>query len=149
MNNQPIPPLQNPPVSVHPVTAPQLPTTTGEVTNQNILTNLKNKLNSSSKGTKILIIVITALFFLIFLLAILVALVGKKKVAVVLTPSPSPISVSPAPQIIFNASRYATDEAVLKIESNLTEIQKQLESGDVRESALSIPSPEFNINFTK
>jgi hypothetical protein len=76
-------------------------------------------------------------------------LFGKRTKTPTLTPTPTPISASPTPQIILNASRYATDSGVLKIESDLNNIQKQLDQTDVKQSDLKIPDMDFNINFNK
>ncbi len=111
--------------------------------------NLKTKFNNLPKNTKILLIVITILLLIIFLLSILVAMFGKKQTAIVATPTPSPISVTPGPNVILNASRYATDSGVLKIESDLNDIQKQLETTDVKQTDLNIPNLDYNINFNQ
>ncbi len=116
---------------------------------QNLVDNLKLKFNVLPKNTKILVITIAVLFLIIFLLSILVALFGKKQTVVIATPTPSSISVTPAPNVILNASRYATDSGVLKIESDLNNIQKQLESTDVKQTDLTLPNIDFNINFNK
>ncbi len=111
--------------------------------------NLKLKFNALPKNTRILVVFIVALFFIIFALSILVALFGKKQNRPVLLPSPSPISVTPAPNVILNASRYATDSGVLKIEDDLKNFQKQLDTSDVKQTDLSAPNLDFNINFQR
>lgn len=116
---------------------------------KNKIGNLKEKFNSYSKNTRILIVVIAVMFVVIILLSIMVMLFGKKSVLPTATPTPSPVTASPAPNVILNASRYATDSGVLKIESDLQAIQKQLDGSDVKETDLSIPNLDFNINFNK
>ncbi len=111
--------------------------------------DLKIKFNNLSKNSKILVVTIAVIFLIILVLSVLVALFGKRQRLPVLTASPTPIAVTPPPNIILNASRYATDSGVLKIESNLNEIQKQLEASDVKQSNLSVPNLDFNINFNK
>jgi hypothetical protein len=113
------------------------------------LDSVKEKFNSLPKNKKITVVAIAVMFSLIFLLLILTSLLGKKQIAIIATPSPSPISVTPIPNVILNASRYATDSAVLKIESDLNGIQKQLDSSDVKQSDLSLPNMDFNINFNQ
>jgi hypothetical protein len=123
-------------------------TTTSNNSNKvNIPEKLKTKFNSYPKNVKILIVVVVAFFVIIFFLTILAAMFGKKQQVVYATPTPSPISGSPQPEVILNASRYATDEGVLKIESELKDFQKQLDSSDVKQTDLSIPSLDFDVNF--
>lgn len=116
---------------------------------QKLIDKLRDKFNSLSKNTKILIIVGVVTFGIIFLLSILVALFGKKKIVNV-APSPTPlVQVTNPPEVILNASRYATDSGVLKIESDLKDIQKQIEKTDVRESDFNLPNIDFNIKFSQ
>lgn len=114
-----------------------------------LLQNLKIKFDNANKQTKIIVIVVAVLFGIILLLSILVALFGKKQHVPILLPTPTPISASPAPNVILNASRYATDSGVLKIESDLNNFQKQLDTTDVKQSDLSVPNLDFNINFNQ
>ncbi len=114
---------------------------------QNLKANLIIKFNALSKNTKMLVIVMAVLFLIIFLLSILVALFGKKQTVIVATPTPAPLSVSPTPEVILNASRYATDSGVLKIETDLRGFQNDLNSKDVRQTDLTPPTLDFNITF--
>ena len=113
------------------------------------MASLKEKFNKFPKNTKIAIIVVGVLFFILFVLSILSAMFGKKQTTVVITPSPSPVSVTPIPNVVLGASRYATDSGVLKIETDLNNFQQQLDSSDVKQSDLSIPNVDYNINFNQ
>ena len=114
------------------------------------LKTLKEKFDSMPKNTRIMVTIVGVLFLILIILALLSALFGKKQTGVVvITPSPSPISVTPIPNVILNASRYATDSGVLKIESDLNGFQKQLDSSDVKQSDLSLPNIDYNINFNQ
>lgn len=110
---------------------------------------LMSKFNSYSKNTKILIIALVVTFFSLFLLTIVSSLFVKKTVPPLPTPTPVPPSVSPEPNVVLNASRYATDSGVLKMESDFNDFQKQLDASDVKQTDLSIPNLDFNINFNK
>lgn len=111
--------------------------------------DLKNKFNSFSKRTRVLMIVLTVMFLLIFILSIFASLFGKRKSVTLATPTPSPLGASPAPNVVLNASRYATDSGVLKLESDFNNLQLILNASDVKESALTPPTLDFNINFNK
>lgn len=113
-----------------------------------VVENLKTKFMALPKNIKMMVIIVAGLFLVILLLLVLVMLFGKRTKTPTLTPTPTPISASPTPQVILNASRYATDSGVLKIESDLNSIQKQLDQTDVKQSDLKIPDMDFNINFT-
>lgn len=139
------------PVAPPPTTPPSgSPTPQGSAPKASTpINNLKDKFNSFPKNTKILVIAVIVLFLIIFVLSMLTALFGKKRTGPIATPSPTPISETPQPEIILNASRYATDEGVLKIEKDLKDIRKQLDDSDVKQTDLSIPSLDFNINFNQ
>lgn len=142
---QPVPtqPQPVPPVQVQ----PQVPSTPNKF-NLNI-ENIKQSFAALPKNTRTMLTVVAILFLIIFVLLILVSLFGKRKTAVVSTPTPQPVSLSPTPQVILNASRYATDSGVLKIESELKNIQNQLNAGDVKQTDLNLPSLDFDINFNQ
>ncbi|SRR5258708_6280850 len=127
----------------------KVPVQTPQAKFKNLTENLKEKFNKSSKNTKLIIMIVVVLLSIIFFLSILVALFGKKPVALTPIPSPTSIAVSPAPIVILGASRYATDSGVLKIEGDLNNIQKQLETIDVKQSDLNIPTMDFNITFSQ
>lgn len=125
------------------------PVSTPPVMKQTPIEKIKNKFNSLPKNTKILVIVVVGVFLIIFLLSVFVGLFGRKKVIPVATPSPTPIAETPIPNVILNASRYATDSGVLKIESDLQGFSKQLDGSDVKLSDLTLPNLDFNINFNQ
>lgn len=112
-----------------------------------VVENLKSKFIALPKNTKMLVTIVAGLFLVILLLSVLVMLFGKRTKTPTLAPTPTPISASPTPQVILNASKYATDSGVLKIETDLNNIQKQLDQTDVKQSDLKIPDMDFNIKF--
>ena len=133
-------------------TGPQIPPVSNvpkPVTPKIDVNSLKEKFNKLPKQTKLMVTVAAGLFLLLFVLAILSALFGKKQTIVVITPAPTPISVTPIPVVILNASHYATDSGVLKIESDLNGFQQQLNSADVKQGDLSIPSINYDVNFNQ
>ena len=105
--------------------------------------------NSLPKITKLMVKIAIGLFGIMFIVMILAALFSKKSSVIIATPTPSPISATPGPQVILNASRYATDSGVLKIESDLNNFQKQLETTDIKQTDLNLPNMDFNINFNQ
>ncbi|CAN5336537.1 hypothetical protein BH10PAT1_BH10PAT1_0630 [soil metagenome] len=138
-NQNPIPPATSIPQGVPvPVTPPVKP---------NPIDQLKTKFNSLPKNSKMIAMLVAVLFSIIFILFLLVLLFGKKQNTPVVIKTPDPILVTPAPNIILNASRYATDSGVLKIEEDLNGFQKQLNSSDVKQSDLNQPNLNFDINF--
>ncbi|HSX49169.1 MAG TPA: hypothetical protein VLE44_02840 [Candidatus Saccharimonadales bacterium] len=142
----PVPPVQQPAPVV-----PQEPLSPQPIQKKIpvIAENLKTKFVGLPKNTKIIVIIVAGLFLVILLLSVLVILFGKRTKTPTLAPTPTPISASPTPQVILNASRYATDSGVLKIETDLNNIQKQLDQTDVKQSDLKIPDMDFNINFNQ
>ena len=108
---------------------------------------LKDRFNSFPKNTKIFVIVMGVTFLVLFVLVLFAAAFGKKKNVPQIIPTASPVSESPQPEVILNASRYATDSGVLKIESDLKDFQKQLDIVDVKQTDLSLPNLDFNIKF--
>ncbi len=144
-NQTPQQPVPTQPVPVQ--AQPQVPPTPNKF-NLNI-ENIKQKFAALPKNTRTMLTVVAVMFLIIFVLFILVSLFGKRSTGVVSTPTPQPISVSPAPQVILNASRYATDSGVLKIESELKNIQNQLNVSDVKQTDLNLPTLDFDINFNQ
>lgn len=118
-------------------------------TKEKQLDKIKAKFNALPKNTRMMVMLAGILFLVLFILLLLSVLFGGKKQAKlpVLTPTPGPVSVTPGPNVIFGASRYATDSGVLKIESDLNGFAQQLNSTDVRQSDLTPPNIDFNINF--
>ncbi len=112
-----------------------------------LITNLKFKFAALPQRSKILFIAIpVVLIVLLLLLSLAVSMIRRGRTPT-LGPTPTPIGSSPAPDVILNASRYATDEGVLKLGSDLTNIQKQLETTDIKQTDLSVPNLDFNIKF--
>ena len=61
-------------------------------------------------------------------------------------------NITPTPrqqvtQEISNPSSYATDSAILKIEQDLKEIDKQLQETDLKEASLNPPLLDMDIEF--
>lgn len=105
------------------------------------------KYKALPKNTQKLLMVVGVLFAIIFILLLLAVLFApSKKPAVIATPAPTPVSVSPTPNVV-SVSRYASDEGVLRIENNLNEIQKSLNILDVRQTDLTQPTLDFDIDF--
>jgi hypothetical protein len=128
---------------------PSVPAQSTEIPAPKPIDNLKDKFNKLPKNTKTMIIIATSLFIILFLLLILSLMFGKRKTTVTVTPTPVSISVTPGPDVILNASRYATDSGVLKIETDLKEFTSQLNGSDVKQSDLTVPNIDFNINFNQ
>jgi hypothetical protein len=102
------------------------------------------------KYRKILIIVAGA-FALLVILMILLSLIlalGKKTTKLVKKATPVPVvQTTFLPEAISNPSRYATDAGVLKIETDLTVIGKELDGLSVNEVDLLPVRLDFSIDF--
>jgi len=100
---------------------------------------------------KVLCIVSIVFAVLLFLMIILsIVLKSRGKVPVEVKPTPV-VSFEPPPsgEVITNPSRYATDPGVLKIEEDLRNLEKELDSLQVNEVNLLPPRLDFDINFDK
>lgn len=122
----------------------------GKKSVREIAKSLIEKYKSSSKNVKLLVIV--GIVFLFSILLLLIATLAKngKSVEVAPTPSPTPTvtSGSPLPEIaISNPSRYASDSGILKIETDVDNLSKEMNSVDLRQSNLRVPTLDFNIKF--
>jgi len=72
---------------------------------------------------------------------------GKNTAQIKSTPTPTP-----TPEIkeeIISPSPYATDEAVLKMEEEIKNLDQELTSADLKESGLNPPVLEMKIKFEK
>jgi hypothetical protein len=58
-------------------------------------------------------------------------------------------TTTPLPTTIINPSKYATDSAILEIESQIIQTESDLNSVDLNESELTPPSLDMNVNFEK
>ncbi len=112
---------------------------------------LIERYKAAPKNIKLLITVGLIFFGLIFLLLV-AALVknmaggGAKTALPIATPTAAPST--PLTQVeISNPSRYATDSGILKIESDVDSLSKEMNSVDLRQSNLRVPSLDFNIKF--
>lgn len=63
------------------------------------------------------------------------------------TQIPLPPKVTPAPAENRNSSIYATDSAVLQLESGIMNLDDSLKDTDVSESVLGVPNLNFDVNF--
>ena len=95
----------------------------------------------------VIAIVFSVMILLIILTAIIVGLAKRSKKPFIRPTLPPAASVLPSPGAISNPSRYATDSAVLKIESDLPIVQGRLDNLQVSEVDLLPPRLDFDINF--
>ena len=99
---------------------------------------------------KIIIIGLSALCIFVVIIFIAVLVLGLKRGGFIgggVKPTPRPGANITIPPLI--PSKYATDTKVLSIETNLDEIEKQLDQVDMREVYLTLPRIEYNIDFSK
>lgn len=143
----PVQPAVNQSQSAAPAQAPQQ---MSKGNPKEMFVGLLGKFKAAPKNIKMLVIVVVVFVFLVLML-LLAALVtggggGKVAEAPVATPTAAPSS--PLPQVeISNPSRYATDSGVLKIESDVDGLSKEMDSVDLRQSNLRVPSLDFNVKF--
>ena len=95
---------------------------------------------------KILLLVGTGVVVLLVILATLTQTVFKPKLPgeTAALPSPTP---TPFEEKIASPSAYATDSAVLKVESELKSIDEKLQSTDLKEAGLNPPVLDMDVNF--
>ena len=95
------------------------------------------------------VIMVTGFVFgLLLIIAIVFSVSTKSGGRVKSTPTPSSnIEQSPLPEIIINPSRYATDSAVLTVEENLKNIEKEIGSTVINDLKLAQPNLLWDINF--
>lgn len=151
-------PVQNTPVQV-PAPSPEVPPTSKprlalpadiKVKATAKVNDLKEKVGELDPKRKKIVLGVGILFAIIILLLLLniVAAIFKRPSAP--APSPTPVNTnqgSPLPIIITNPSRYATDEAVLKIENSLNEIEKSLNAINPQHPEIAVPNLDYNVKF--
>jgi len=95
------------------------------------------------------IILITGFIFsLLLLIAIVFSLSTKTGDKVKsIQKSDTVVEKSPLPEITINASRYATDSAVLAVEESLKTIEKEIGSTVINDLKLTPPNLLWDINF--
>ncbi|MBX4206129.1 hypothetical protein KW795_02930, partial [Candidatus Microgenomates bacterium] len=101
------------------------------------------------KGNKLLMVALIIFIVLVILLvfaAVYKSFSGDKKPTVRVTPAPQAIQTA-TPSAITTPSRYATDSAVLELETKINNLDKDMNSTNINEPQLSIPQLDFNINF--
>lgn len=148
---QPVPqemqmPVQEP---AHEGATPVSPQQASKAGFKNVLSNLMAKFKAAPKNVKLLVIVVLVFVFSIILLLIAaLATKGRSGQKVETVATPTPASESQLLQVeISNPSRYATDSGVLKIESDADNLSKEMDSVDLRQSNLRVPSLDFDIKF--
>lgn len=116
-----------------------------------IVQNIKNYFakffKNSSEKSIVRTTIIIAVGLIIITTAALVGisfLGGKNPVTNISTKTPSP-TVEANRQI--NPSQYADDEALLKIEDEVKQLNEDLNSSDLREVQLRIPTLDFEVGF--
>ncbi|MFH1840843.1 MAG: hypothetical protein ABH807_01675 [Candidatus Shapirobacteria bacterium] len=83
-----------------------------------------------------------ALFVILLVLALIF---GSKRKPANVAPTPTP-KVIPTEEI-SRPSLYATDAAILEIESRIKDIDQKLQEVDLKETALNPPVLDFEIKF--
>lgn len=112
---------------------------------------LTEKYNALPKNTKLLIAVVGITFAIIIVLLIVGVVVkglgsGRSVVSPTATPSALPVATN-VPVEISNPSKYATDSGVLKIESDVDNLTRDMSAVDLKESDLRIPTLDMNVKF--
>jgi len=108
-------------------------------------TNLWMRLNPALRK----VVLITGFIFsLLLLIAIVFSLSSKTNSKVKSTLKPNAVvEKSPLPEIVINASRYATDSAVLAVEEGLKVIEGKIGSTAINDLKLAPPNLFWDINF--
>lgn len=112
--------------------------------------DLSDKFKKAPKNIKLLVIVVTLFVLSIILLLIAALVTGGKKAAKTEAPVATPTAAPGSPLLeveISNPSRYATDSGILKIESDVDNLSKEMDSVDLRQSNLRVPNLDFNVKF--
>ncbi len=102
-----------------------------------------------AKMKKLLVVagVVVALFAALLITAAIYKS-GQTPREVAPTPIPTPAqSITTQEVEIINPSRYATDSAVLSIESDLKAIEKEIVAAEIKETRLTPPALDFEIKF--
>ena len=106
---------------------------------------VKKSLFSGNKKLIIALVVFLILIVLLIAASLYKSLSNSGNKTEIIISSPTPVAnVSVTP--IQNPSKYATDSAVLQMESKIKELDTQLNS-NIKESGLSLPSLDFDIKF--
>lgn len=111
-------------------------------------TNFSSAFKDAFSKYKTLILALIAFFVLLIGLGVSFSILGKRMKKAVATPIPAVTTPSPTPsEEIKNPSRYATDSAVLKIQSDIEALDKDLNSVDLKENFLRPPAVQFDESF--
>jgi hypothetical protein len=106
-----------------------------------------NSLKQPANRKKMIIGGISGVIVLILLLTLVVVTSGQRPNTKP-TPTPQPTATpTPFVETIASPSAYATDSAVLKIESDIKDIEDQLQNVDLKDNNLLPPALNLNINF--
>ncbi|QQG47377.1 MAG: hypothetical protein HY044_04610 [Candidatus Woesebacteria bacterium] len=101
--------------------------------------------SKQKKLVKLFGILIGIILALLVVSVIVRALRGVKKPALKATPTPTPqATFAPVESI---PSKYATDSAVLQIQSDVNNLDNDLNNNNFRDSNLRAPSVRFDSNF--
>lgn len=98
-----------------------------------------------SPRTKKIVTIVAAIFFIIILLLISISYLKNR----------TPKEVEEKEEgdgaqttiVERKASRYATDEAVLKMESDIKILEEEINRSDIEEKSLTPPGLNFNVDF--
>lgn len=96
--------------------------------------------------TRLKLVILVAVLIILLIIVGFIVLNSRKVIPKPIKPTPTPL---PAVETILNPSRYATDEGVLKIESEIKKIDENLGGADLREDKLNPPEFNFDINFVE
>jgi len=117
-------------------------------------TDLKFRLPFSDKQKKILKFVLIGLGAFVALLLVLVGIQKMLSAFKINNKQNEPVSTATSKSVEFpydeeirNPSVYATDEAILKLSEDTSNLDKLLDSVDINQSHLNIPDIKFDINF--
>lgn len=139
------PPTQTPVVSESPA-APPTPKPSLRSKLAVFTSRVKAKLpDPMHSSVKRLLILLAAIFVVVLLIALVYRIaterMGTKLQAPTPAPSPTETPVTTIPSV------YANDQDVLRIEGDLTKLEKDLGSLEVREDNLQPPALDFEISF--
>lgn len=103
-----------------------------------------------SPANKRLVTIMGVLLLIVGVLFVLALFFAPRRGPAAPTPTPVATSAPTAtPAEITNPSRYATDSGVLKIETDLKDIEAKLNQTKLKDSDLTPPSLDYNIDFSK
>jgi len=98
------------------------------------------------KGKKLVLVIVLVISFLVLASTGLVILNQRSQTipSAQISPTPTP---TPIIEQITNPSPYATDSAILQTEEELKKLESELQEVDLKETGLTPPVLDFNVNF--